>query len=176
MSQTKLVVSIVVACALVIVGYMFFRNKSESGSILEEVNSEQTQNTRESGKKTAFSEFLKQGGSYRCTVNQSVNGTDTEGIVYVNGNMIRGEYNTKVQGMSIDSTMIVRDGYTYNWTSMAPNMGFKAKVAVSGGNSSTGTSGTYSFNSEEIGDYNCETWTVDASKFVLPSGVSFKEV
>lgn len=129
------------------------------------------------GKRMAFSEFIKQGGSYKCTVRQDVGGVQTEGTTYMSGGMIRGEYSTKVQGMDVNSTMIVRDGYTYSWTSMMPNTGFKVKVAANAtGDTSAPTSGSYSFNAEQIGDYNCEAWTADASKFTLPSGVTFQEM
>jgi hypothetical protein len=131
----------------------------------------------ESGKKMAFSEFLKQGGSYKCEVNQYVNEMETKGTTYINDGMIRGEYNTKVQNMNVDSTMIVRDGYTYSWTSVMPTTGFKAKVAeVVGGDAVAGPSGQYSFNATQIGDYNCEAWTADASKFTIPTNITFKDV
>lgn len=130
-----------------------------------------------SGKKMSFGSFLKQGGSYVCTVNQSVEGIDSKGTVYVNGTNVRGTYNTTVAGMKVDSEFISTGGYTYTWSSMMQGKGFKAKASDTvGGDSSTGTSGQYSFNAEQIGDYDCQPWSADASKFALPSGVVFTEV
>lgn len=132
-----------------------------------------------SGKKIPFSELVKkQDGAYKCTVNQYVANIETKGTAYINAGMIRGEFNTKVQNMNVDSTFVVRDGYSYTWSSMLPSMGFKAKVDTSaGGNNNTaGPSGTYVFNAEQIGDYNCEAWNVDQSKFQIPSNITFKEM
>ena len=125
----------------------------------------------------AFSEFIKRGGAYQCEINQLVGGSQTQGTAYISGGMIRGEYQTQVQGMSISTNMILRDGYTYSWSSMMPTAGYKVKaVATGGGDASTGTSGTYSFNAEQIGDYNCEPWAADAATFALPAGVTFTEM
>ncbi len=177
--MSKIMIWVVIGVVVVVGGYSLISNSKLSEKNEEVVNSTLSEPTEEatSGKKMAFSEFIKNGGSYKCTVNQSVNGTDTVGTTYIDGGMIRGEYNTKVQNLNVDSTLIVRDGYTYTWTSMTPNMGFKAKVVESiGGDIDAGMSGQYSFNAEQIGDYNCEAWSSDASKFALPAGVTFNEL
>lgn len=150
----------------------------ENTSLKSEVTTKTDKKAEPLGKKMAFSQFIKQGkGAYECTVNQYVQNIESKGKVYINDTMIRGEFNTKVAGMSIDTNMIVRDGYTYNWSSLLPGTGFKAKaVASTEGNLSTGTSGEYSFNAEQIGDYDCQIWTLDESKFVIPAGIIFKEV
>jgi hypothetical protein len=140
---------------------------SEKGGMME----------NKSGKKMAFSEFVKQGGSYECTVNQNVGGTDTKGTTFISGGNIRGEYNTKTQGMSIDTNFIVKDGYSYTWTSMMPNVGFKSKVVASTDtNANAPTSGQYSFNAEQIGDYECKAWSADESKFAIPSTIKFQDM
>lgn len=171
--MTKIIIAVLIAAA-VVGGYFAFNNK-EVEVVNEEVAT--TPSPEVSGKKMAFSEFVKQGGAYKCTVNQSVNNTDTVGTTYINKGMIRGEYNTKVQNLSVDTTLIIRDGYTYTWTSMLPNMGYKSKVAdPKQVDTNAPKSATYSFNSEQIGDYDCKDWTVDESKFVVPSTVTFSEV
>ncbi len=129
------------------------------------------------GKKMAFGQLVAQGGSYECTVNQYVGDTVSQGTTFISGGLIRGEFNTQAQGINISTSLIVRDGYTYSWTSMAPKMGFKAKVVASGeSNPNQGTSGTISWNADQIGDYDCKDWTVDMTKFDLPAGVDFKEI
>lgn len=131
-----------------------------------------------SNKKMAFSQFLANDkGSYQCTVNQYVNNIESKGKVYLNNGMINGEFNTTVSGISIDTYLIVRDGFTYTWSSMLQGTGFKAKVVESTNtNTDTKTSGQYSFNAEQIGNYDCQPWTPDESKFTLPSSIIFKEV
>ncbi len=174
--MSKIIITIVIIAA-VVGGYFAF---SKSDKTSETTSPETTNTPSASGKKMAFSQFVKQGGSYKCTVNQylgEIGGPSTQGVTYIDGGKIRGEYTTQAQGMSINSTFIVRDGYSYTWTSMMPTMGFKSKIVESApAGAGASAQGAYSFNSEQIGDYNCETWTADPSKFAIPSGVTFKEV
>jgi hypothetical protein len=120
---------------------------------------------------------MSQNGTYKCTVNQYVGDIESKGTVYMDKGLLRGEFATAVANQKIDTTMILRDGYTYTWTSMAPTMGFKSKVVEPTTTSTTtATSGTYSWNADQIGDYNCEAWTGDESKFALPATIKFTEV
>ena len=172
MSKTSMSVLILVFIGMV--GYfVFIRDKNVDNELVDENNTETTQDQTNS-KKMAFTEFLKQGGSYKCEVNQYVDSVETKGITYISGGMIRGEYNTKVQGVDMSSTMIIKDGYTYSWTSALPNSGFKIKNEVSSGTTGD-TSGAYRYG-EQIGDYNCEVWSADQSKFTLPTNVKFQEI
>lgn len=135
------------------------------------------ENTPPDGKKMAFGQLVAQGGSYECTVNQYVGETVSQGTVYTSGTLVRGEFNSKANGLDINTSLIVRDGYTYTWTSMAPKMGFKAKVVASGeANPNQQTSGTINWNADQIGDYDCKDWTPDMAKFDLPAGVNFQEL
>ena len=83
---------------------------------------------------------------------------------------------TTYAGQKVDTAFIVRDGYSYTWTSMMPTMGFKVKVAASAGDTGAQASGSYAWNAETIGDYNCEAWTTDESKFAIPTSVTFKAI
>ncbi|MFA7285719.1 MAG: hypothetical protein WC011_02635 [Candidatus Paceibacterota bacterium] len=142
------------------------------------INTDATTEATPSGKKMAFSQFIATDkGSYECTVNQYVNDIESKGKVYINNGMIKGEFNTKTAGLSIDTSLIVRDGFTYTWSSMLPGVGFKAKVvADTNTNTDTKTTAQYSFNAEQIGDYDCQPWATDESKFILPTSIVFKEV
>jgi len=176
------VIAIVVGVVVVFGGvYFAMRGGSDkvadtnSIAVGEPNGSGTTENT--SGKKMSFDAFLKQGGSYVCNVNQSVEGMDSRGTVYVNGANVRGTFNTTVSGMKVDSEFISTGGYMYTWSNMMPGKGFKAKVsATAGGDASTGTSGQYSWNAEQIGDYDCQPWSVDSAKFAMPSGIVFTEI
>ncbi len=131
-----------------------------------------------SGKKIAFSEFVKKGGSYECTVDQYIGGNysvKTEGKVFLSNGNIRGDYSVKAQGMDIKGSVIVRDGYAYTWSSMM-SQGYKVAVKDTAGTVNTGSAGAYSWNADQIGDYNCIEWKADASKFVVPTSITFKEI
>lgn len=135
-----------------------------------------TTEVKPGGKKIPFAEFMKKGGSYKCEVTQVMANMTSQGTVYIHDSLIRAEFSTTVAGQSMNTNMIARDGYTYSWTSMMPGKGYKTKIATSetsapGANSST--SGTYTWNGEQVGDYSCEAWTADESVFELPKSVTF---
>lgn len=133
--------------------------------------------TKSDDRKMSFGDFVKQGGSYKCDIEQTVGSATTKGTAYVNDGMIKGEYVTQADGLSITSYVVVRDGYAYTWTSFAPNMGLKARVVENASaDSSTQTSGQDSFNTDDVDNYDCEPWTADASVFALPTGVKFSEI
>lgn len=173
--NTKIIIGGVGAVVVIVGGYFFISSSQQDGSNGEVIDNSST--TESTGKKMAFADFVKQGGSYKCTVHQYVNNTDTKGITYINGGMIKGEFNTVTQGMKIDTNFIVRDGYSYTWSSFAPTMGFKMRVDQSAeGDAGASAQGTYSFNATQIGDYDCQAWDADSSLFNIPSGVTFKEM
>lgn len=126
-------------------------------------------------KKMAFSEFLRQGGSYKCTVSQVVATMTSEGIVYINKDSVKAEFVTSISGVSIKTFMIIKDGYTYTWTSAAPTKGYKTKITTEGSLDRQTSSTKYTWDGSQIGDYSCETHAPDPSIFVLPSTIIFTE-
>lgn len=175
----KTTISIIIAVVIIIGGYLLLKNNSPKEAVsTTETSATSTQTP--TGKKMAFSQFMKQGGSYKCTVNQylgDIGGASTQGTTYINDGMVRAEYSSTVQNIKIDTSLIVRDGYTYTWSSMMPNSGFKMKaVANDKPDTNVSASGSYSFNADQIGDYNCEAWKADASLFVVPTNITFKEM
>jgi hypothetical protein len=129
-----------------------------------------------SGKKIPFVDFIKQGGSYKCSVTQTVSTMTTNGTVYIHDGLIRGDFAISVAGQSINSYMITKDGYVYTWTSAMPTKGFKTKVVdPKSGNSQAQAKGTYTWDGSQIGEYSCDPWTADTSLFEIPSSVTFTE-
>lgn len=143
--------------------------------------STETNQAAPAGKKMAFSQFIKQGGAYQCTVNQYIDAaysSTTKGTVYISDSNIRGDFATQVQGMKIDTSFIVRDGFAYTWTSLA-NTGYKSKVTTdTNANITTDTklSGSFNWNADMIGDYDCTPWTPNAALFTLPAKITFTTI
>jgi hypothetical protein len=126
------------------------------------------------GKKIAFTEFMKKTGSYKCTVTQTVATMTTNGTVYLDEGKVKADFAVSVAGQSINTSMIVRDGYSYTWTSNSPTKGFKTKIAGSAtGSGSSSPKGTYTWDGSQIGDYSCDPWVAEASMFEIPKTVTF---
>ncbi len=125
----------------------------------------------ETVKKMAFSEFVKQGGSYKCEVKQAMSDFENAGTVYISEGKIRGEFSTVAEGTPINIYFLLRDGYSYNWSSMTLNAGTKMAIPVD--DETTVNAEVYSWNASQIGDYDCEVWVADESKFTVPTNISF---
>ncbi len=176
MTQAKTIGLVVGVIVLAIVGYFMFQPGTMTVENTDNTTSAPQTDVATEGKKKAFSEFMKESGSYRCTVHQYVNDTDTQGTVYLHDGLIRGEYDTQVQGKTYEGTVVVREGYAYMWSSMMPGIGFKSKVTVDDEGDQSVSSGPYSFNAEQIGDYDCQPWAAVESMFEVPADVTFREV
>ncbi len=174
---------IIFAAVLVLAGGGFFTYKTVYKPEVVSTNTEstETENNAPAGKKMAFTELLKQGGSYQCTVNQYVENIESKGTVFIDKDRIRGDFTTQTQGMTIQSSMIVKDGYTYTWSSALGNRGMKIRNQTPQGGAqiegkATPPSAYIGFNGETIGDYDCDSWSVDESKFTAPASITFKEL
>lgn len=160
-----------VLVAVVVVGGAYYTLKGDRSEPGKE-----TTNQEETGKKMAFSEFAKSGGSYKCEVKQSMSDFENSGTVYMSGGMMRGEFSTIAEGKQIDTSFIYKGNIMYTWSSAMGAMGFKMEANPMASNEEAAASGTYSWNTSEIGDYNCIVWEADSSKFELPAGITFRDL
>lgn len=131
--------------------------------------------SQDAGRKMAFSDLVKQGGTHTCSVVQNVNGAETRGMTYVHQGNLRGEFTSVYEGKDIVVSFIVQDGYTYLWNTLM-KQGFKFKNQTGGTTSTTTLTASPEVYLSTITDYTCDEWTYDASKFNLPAGITFEEV
>lgn len=181
----KTIISILIGVVIVGAG-IFLATKStnktqnlESNPVAITPESSNQGNNTETGKKMAFSELMKQGGSYQCVVTQYIDSAytaTTEGKVFINNTNIRADFAINTQGMQFTTSMITRDGSVYTWTSLA-NIGYKTKQSQEKQQGQNiGTSGQFAWNSEMVDGYQCDPWAPDMSKFTLPTNITFQEI
>lgn len=129
--------------------------------------------TTSGSKKIAFSQLVRQGGTYKCSVTQNIGNVTTQGLVYMDKGFVRGEFKAPYNGQVVSVSFLMRDGLTYVWNSMAPTQGVTMKNNV---NIQTGTNVNASPDEylDQIGDYTCDAGTFDASVFVIPTTIKFK--
>lgn len=164
------VLPVVLIAGAVLVGGYFYLN-GDKGEMVKDTSASQME------KKIAFSQFLKDRGSYECKVDQSVEGAETKGTVYINDGFLRGRFETQTQGTKMATDLLVSNGYTYTWSSAAP-MGVKAPVLEDGTivDKNQELTGSYSWNADQIGEYDCVAWTPDPAVFSIPEGIEFMDV
>jgi hypothetical protein len=170
MSQKlKLIGAGIVALALIAIGYYSLHTAAPT------ISAPQVTHNTQSGKKIAFSQLAQQGGTYKCTVNQNVGTTTTQGIVYLNKGLVRGDFTAPYNGQNVQVTFLMRDGLTYVWNSLTPGEGVKMKnnLNVPLNNSSTTSPIEYL---DQIGGYTCIEWAATNSIFEVPTSVTFKAI
>lgn len=155
--------------------YYFTSNNEYIRDSNQEIKEESvvTQDQPES-KKMAFSEFIKQDGSYECTVS-SPDDFGSNGKAFISGGEIRGDFTTIAEGISVNSSVLVKNDFTYVWSDMFPQAAIKvANVKTTEGSGSSEMSGTYVWDTDKVGDYDCSPWTLDTTKFIIPTKITFK--
>ncbi len=119
----------------------------------------------------SLKEMIASGVSQQCTFSDDSSGAQTAGTVYVGGGKVRGDFSATSGGTVMGMHMIA-DGTTMHTWIDGMTSGFSMNMAAA--QSSTNTQ--QSFDSDKKIDYRCEPWTVDASRFVLPSDITFQDM
>lgn len=166
----KTIIAVLIIGAIAVGGYSVSKRKA---NIPVPQVEDQQQAAPTAGKKMPFASFIKNGGSYQCTVHQYMSDIDNSGTVYVSDGKMRGEFSTIAEGRTVNSSIIVRDGFTYMWNNFM-SQGFKVAVPETFAGASFESSGTYMWNAEQIGEYDCQPWTTDETKFSLPGNITFQ--
>lgn len=175
--MSKTLISVLVLGVVLVGGYFIVKNGKgidTTTPAMENTQNAEGQMEATGEKKMAFSEFIKQGGSYKCDVKQAMSDFDNTGTVYVDGAKVRGDFTTVAEGMTVTTSIVSESDYTYVWMNGVnglPASGFKTKNKV---DATTGTGG-FTWNPETVGDYNCEVWQVDEAVFALPTDITFQE-
>lgn len=171
--ETKTFIGIVVAVVVVGGGVWYFSSNNGGGFPTEE-GVTGTMEEKAEGSAT-LADLMMRTGSFRCDVEMKAEATngmsESAGTVYIGDGKMRGDFATKVSGMTINSYMISREGYVYTWSDMMPQ-GMKMKVSTDG-SADTTTQGA--MDASAAVDYHCAPWAVDGSKFTVPTAVTFTE-
>ena len=124
--------------------------------------------------KGSFRSLVAMGRNTQCTFTSLQQDVTSSGTVYItsSGNM-RGDFTTQMSSGTQTSSMILKDGYSYVWTG---NQGAKISVASLDDKTSADAQAQQSVDLDAQVDYDCKDWSVDQSKFTLPSGVNFVDI
>lgn len=146
-------------------GYLIFNEKqNQENNIIRNQNPIAENNT----KKVAFSEFIKDGGSYQCNVKDYLSDVESGGTVYIDKDRMSGEFRTIAEGKQMNTSVLVLEGNTYMWSA-----GEDSGVVVSNRGE---LSSTYVWRPEEVGEYDCSLWEMDESKFTIPQNITFTKI
>lgn len=95
------------------------------------------------------------------------------GTVYITSSgEMRGDFEAKSYDGTSTSHMIMKDDTSYSWNGKE---GVKMEVKATGGVPASGSTKSNIDLDSQV-DYKCSDWTVDQSKFTLPTGVNFVDM
>lgn len=168
MKSTPLIAGIGLV-AVIVLGWWALGGKSEPAPIVsEEGEGEEIAVSAEEGVfNGSMTDLIKRGGNFMCTFSHSSAVAQSTGTVYISGSDIRGDFQSKTQGINVESHMIQKEGYIYTWSPMTPT-GFKIKAVEGDGDSSASMSAQYSDMNQDYA-YDCKMWSRTADKFALPN-------
>ena len=171
--MSKNLISVLILGVVLVGGYFIIKNGKRpdtAPAVYNELNNGE-QALDDTGKKIAFSEFLKTNtSSFKCDVKQTMSYFENSGTIYMDGTKVRGDFSTIAEGKTMNTSLIVKDGTSYMWSNGEnglPEIGFKAQVT---------SENNLNAWQESIGDYDCNLWEVDEAMFAVPTNITFQEV
>jgi len=121
---------------------------------------------------TSLTELLARTDARVCSIDTTAGGATTEGLIYVAGGNMRGDFTTNANGQTVKSHMIVSNGNSYLWTD-ASNQGFYLPFSTMSGGEGSATSG---IDASAKMEYACAAWTPEPEKFALPTNITFQSI
>jgi hypothetical protein len=122
-------------------------------------------------------ELAKSGKGYRCEVRQELQGMSSDGVVYVAGDNIRGDYTSEVPVVGVITTSMIADGEkVYTWNSMSADGYVSSQNSEVEGDTEAPMSDTEELSFNHTYSYNCAPWSPNDSMFALPEEITFSEI
>lgn len=162
--MNKVAIWIVVAIVVLGGGYAVTQKKSSSPT------GEQKNEERKGPDRQSLKGLLASGRPQRCTFSRTDETSSVDGVAYIAGGKVRGDFTITTSGKAISSHMVLEGQTMHSWTDDPP-MGFKMMVS---GDAPAAQGQRAPVDADQLLDYRCEGWSVDQSKFGLPSGIQFK--
>ncbi len=123
----------------------------------------------------SIGDLLKAGKNVTCTFTRTDEAGEMEGRVYVAGTKMRGEFVMTNATFGTMTMHVLRDGdYGYSWGFPSETQGTKVKLDSEG--KPVQVSAKDEPGIDDPMEYRCSSWRADASKFILPSTVTFQDI
>ncbi len=110
------------------------------------------------------------GKDLTCTITVATTSVTTTGTVYLSGETMRGDFVVTSQSTGTTDSHMIKTGNTiYAWSG---TQGAKIDVSKFEGKAASQSN----INLDQQVDYKCSNWVKDATKFTLPTGVTFVDL
>jgi hypothetical protein len=124
--------------------------------------------------KGSFKDLLAQKKDVSCTMSDP--STQSSGTIFVSSPKFRGDMTVAVNNQPMETHMISDGTYMHIWQE-GTTRGTKFKVDINQTPApATGSAQTQVTDLNKEVNLKCDPWTVDASKFTLPTNVQFSDL
>jgi len=129
--------------------------------------------------KGSFRSLIALGKNEECTFSGTNKGAASSGTVFITSTgEMRGDFTLTTSAGIKTSSMILTGGQSYVWSG---TQGAKMSASFMGSAGAGANAGAQAQSQQPVDldsqvDYNCQSWTMDQSKFVLPTGVNFVDI
>lgn len=172
----NIVIALTVIVLLLIGGGVFLMNRQSSSPASDQstLSPQSPQNTTTATQTTSLKNLMASKGSQQCTFNDTEMGSS--GTMYISGNKMRGDFSSTIDNRTTTSHMISEGENAYVWMDDQKS-GFKVSLkSMEGLNAKVNTNAPQAVDINKQMDYQCSTWTVDASLFAAPTDVQFQDM
>lgn len=159
--------AVVLVLVLLVGGFLLMKKPAVTTSENQTETSEMVSPT---GQPSSLRALLSSSVSQTCQYTDPASGTVSK--VSISGGKMRGDFTTQVEGTTTQGHMYTDGKDMYFWTD-GSTTGFKSSLETTV--NPTGTTSAQSVDLDQNYDYNCSPALVDASLFVLPTGVKFTD-
>lgn len=152
--------------------------QNQNNDVVSDNIADESLDNEESYFSSSVEEMFKKGKSLQCTVDIEDEEATMSAVYYFDNKNERVRVEMKAvgkgEGMSFNSTSIIRDDWTYFWDDLMNKDGMKMKMDDESDESYDSNDNTPSTKDEF--DFKCKSWKVDSSKFDIPKDKSFKDI
>src|SRR3989344_7392340 len=132
----------------------------------------QEANVTSRSEQKSISELIASGVPQKCAFESTDETSANSGTVYVGNGAMRGDFTSPVDDKIVMSHMIIRDNKSYIWMDDTTT-GFMTALNAPAPQTQTQPN---SVDADQKLNYSCESWSVDASLFNLPTTVTFSDL
>ena len=170
-----LIIAIIAILAIGGGAYVVTKNKEAKIKTGIEGNGELNVNANAKGEtKGSLRSLLGIGKDTMCTFTSTAGGVNSSGSVFVaSSGEMRGEFTSQTSTGTQTSSMIVKGGTSYVWSG---SQGIKMSSNKVNASASAEGKAKSSVDLDSQVNYKCGNWTVDQSKFIVPTTVKFLDL
>lgn len=170
--NTKIIAIVVAIIILLGAGGIFLYSQKQNPTTKSSTNPTPTK-AEQAISPTSLLDLLASGKTQSCTFSDKRDdGSSTEGTIYLTGTKMRGDITNITKDKKTSMVYMIRDGdTTYIWGTDLPQ---GIKMTLSANDLKTNTQANQYVNT--TAKYKCSGWTLDSSKFVVPTNIKFTDV